>query len=147
MKNQTIEDNVRRLKNLLVDFDIAMLTTVQVRDGSLHSRPMMAQVSGFDGQLWFFSRFNSAKVDEIRAGSQVNLAYTDPSSGRYISISGTAYIERDRRKMQDLWSEIYRAWFPRGLDEPDVALLRIEVVEAELWDAATQATGERMRFQ
>lgn len=147
MKDTTQQENIRRLRELLADFPVAMLTTLQPRDGSLHSRPMMAQAAGFDGQLWFFSRFNSAKVDEIRAGSQVNLAYTDPGTGRYLSISGVAYIEHDRRIMQALWSDIYRAWFPRGFDEPDLALLRVEVHQAEVWDAAAHIEGETLRFE
>lgn len=146
MREEQRNENIKRLQRLLEDFSVAMMTTIQPRDGSLHSRPMMAQAPGFDGSLWFFSRFASGKVDEIRAGSQVNLSFSDPSDGRYISISGAAYVERDRKKMQELWSEIYRAWFPLGLDEPDLVLLRIEVSLAEVWDAHTRLNGELLKF-
>lgn len=145
--NQFTQEKIRRIAELLKHYDVAMLTTIQPRDGSLHSRPMVAQAGKFDGQLWFYSRFNSSKIDEIRAGSQVNLAYVDPDGRRYLSISGTAFIERDRNKIKALWSEIYRAWFPRGLDEPDLALLCVNVTEAEIWDAASYSFGERIRFE
>ena len=146
MKEEVRQEYTRRLSKLLEEYNVAMLTTLQPRDGSLHSRPMMSQVPGFDGSLWFFSRVSSAKVDEIRAGSQVNLAYSDPSEGRYLSISGVAYVEHNRKKMQELWREIYRAWFPRGLDEPDLALLQVEVHEVELWESSGQINGEVMKF-
>jgi hypothetical protein len=29
---------------------------------------------------------------------------------------------------------MYRIWFPRGLDEPDIALLRVEIESAEYWN-------------
>jgi general stress protein 26 len=146
MKDETRQANIKQMQKLLEEFSVAMMTTIQPRDGSLHSRPMMAQAPGFDGSLWFFSRFASGKVDEIRAGSQVNLAFSDPNQERYVSISGVAHLERDREKMQELWSELYRAWFPRGLEEPDLVLLRIEVSEAEVWDAATRVNGELLKF-
>ena len=146
MKEETRQANVKRLQGLLEDFSVAMMTTIQPRDGSLHSRPMMVQAPRFDGNLWFFSRFASGKVDEIRAGSQVNLAFADAGQGRYISTSGVAYMEHDRQKMQEQWSEMYRSWFPRGLDEPDLVLLRIEVQQAEIWDAGSKANGEFLKF-
>ena len=146
MNEETRESNRNRLQVVLDDFHVAMMTTIQPRDGSLHSRPMMAQAPGFDGNLWFFSRYASGKVDEIRAGSQVNLSFSDPSRGRYLSIAGAAYVERDPQKMKELWSEMYRVWFPRGLDEPDLVLLRIEVSLAEIWDASTRTNGEVLKF-
>ncbi len=140
------EENIRLLSELLEDFDVAMLTTLQPRDGSLHSRPMVAQDALFDGSLWFFSKFSSGKVDEIRAGSQVNLAYTNPAEGRFISVSGAAYVIRERTRLEELWSEAYRTWFPQGLDEPDLVLLRVDVHSAEVWDTDSGADGLFLRL-
>lgn len=144
------EENVARLGTLLKDYQVAMLTTLHAQDGSLHSRPMMTQfftqTELFDGTLWFFSKFSSAKVDEIRAGSQVNIAYSSPGQNRYISVSGAAYVIRERMRMETLWNEVYRTWFPRGLDEPDLVLLRVDVSEAEIWDAASGVNGEPLKF-
>lgn len=140
------EDNIRLLGELLEDFPVAMLTTILTRDGSLHSRPMMTQNAVFDGNLWFFSKFDSAKVDEIRAGSQVNLAYTASAEGRFISVAGSANIIHERLQMEALWNDSYQTWFPAGLDEPGLALLRIEVNAAEVWDSASGANGLVLRF-
>ena len=52
---------------MLQGFGVAMLTTLQPRDGSLHSRPMIAQDMPSDGTLIFLTRFSSDKIDEIRA--------------------------------------------------------------------------------
>jgi pyridoxamine 5'-phosphate oxidase like protein len=41
---------------------------------------------------------------------------------------------RDRQKIEELWNPIYKAWFPKGLEDPDLALLKVEVQEAEYWD-------------
>ncbi len=146
VRETTREENIQRLNQLFKNFQVAMLTTIQPRDGSLHSRPMMVQPANEDGSLWFFSKFSTAKIDEIRAGSQVNLAYADPSQGRYISISGAAYILRDRIQMEALWSEVYRQWFPEGIDEPDLVLLRVNMTSAEIWDRSSQADGAFLKL-
>ncbi len=51
-----MNDDIQKLRELIKDIDIGMLTTVQP-DGTLHSRPMSNQssASNFDGTLWFFT--------------------------------------------------------------------------------------------
>lgn len=111
-----------------------MLTTSR-SDGSLHSRPMATQQTEFDGELWFFTSDDSLKVDELKSRPAVNVSYADPSKNRYVSISGSAMLVRDRTMAEQLWNPLYKAWFPKGLDDPQLALLRVDVEEAEYWDA------------
>lgn len=125
---------VQRLDELLHDIPIAMLTTVGL-DGTLHSRPMATQRTPFDGDLWFFTQASSLKVDELGEHRNVNLSYADPKHNRYVSVSGTASVFRDRAKEEELWNPLYKAWFPKGLDDPDLILLRVAVEEAEYWDS------------
>jgi len=49
-------------------------------------------------------------------------------------VSGRASVVRDRGKAEELWSPAMKAWFPDGLDDPDLALLRVQVEDAEYWD-------------
>ena len=46
---------------------------------------------------------------------------------------------RDRAKAKELWSEEQRIWFPGGIDDPDLALLKVKVEQAEYWDKPTSA--------
>lgn len=140
------EQNLARIRRLIEDIPVAMLTTLQPRDGSLHSRPMIVQPGEFHGEFVFFSKFGSAKVDEIRSGSQVNLAFGDPSAGRYLSVSGVATIDRSPEHLREKWSEVFRGWFPRGLEEPDLALLRVEARSADIWDARAHINGEYLEL-
>ena len=125
---------IRTLGDLIRDIKVAMLTTV-ASDGMLRSRPMVTQQVVFDGDLWFFTRADSAKADEVRRDEGVNLSYADPDAQHFVSVSGTARLVRDRRKAEELWHPLLRAWFPQGLDDPDLALLKVVVVKAESWDA------------
>ena len=125
---------IKKLGELIEDIKIAMLTTVE-EDGSLRSRPMGTQQVEFDGDLWFFTAASAPKVGEVQRERQVNLSYADADSQRYVSVSGSAQLVRDRRKIEQLWNPIFRAWFPQGLEDPDLALLKVTVERAEYWDA------------
>ena len=128
-----IYDPVAKLNELIKGIDFAMLTTIR-SNGSLHSCPMAtAEVHG-DGALWFFSGNKSEKVEAIKSDPRVNLAYSDSSGQRYVSITGNAEPLRDHVKAKELWSPLYERWFPKGLDDPNLILLRIHVRDAEYWD-------------
>ena len=104
-------------------------------DGGLRGRPMAAMNKDFNGELWFASRASTPKLDEIKSESHVLLAYSEPKSQNYVSVSGTASVVRDTAKVKELWSEGARVWFPKGPDDPEIALIRVEVESAEYWDA------------
>lgn len=74
-------------------------------------------------------------MDEIAADSRVNVAYSKPDDNTYVSVSGTGSISKDRAKIEELWSPILKAWFPDGLEDPKICLLKVQVEEAEYWDA------------
>ena len=44
----------------------------------------------------------------------------------------------DPAKARELWSPFLKAWFPQGLDDPDLVLIRVEVESAEFWDVASK---------
>jgi general stress protein 26 len=132
--------NVAKLGELIKEVKIAMLTTMDDQ-GRHRSRPMGTQQVEFDGDLWFFTGSDSEKAREIAAHPQVNVSYADPGANRYVSVSGKATLVEDADKMEELWNPIFKAWFPDGLDDPTLTLLRVEVEEAEYWEAPPGAAG------
>lgn len=128
------QDSLQHLWTLVKDIRMAMLTTLDP-EGGLRSRPMATQQKDFDGDLWFFTRASSGKVDEAQMHSEVNLSYANPNDNRYVSVSGTAQLIRDQAKNKELWNPLLKAWFPKGLEDPDLALLKVHVQRAEYWDS------------
>ena len=122
-----------KLWELIKDIKIAMM--VSEDGGGLRSRPMWTAGDRFEGDLWFFTRKSAHKVGETGRHPRVNLAYADPGDENYVSVSGTAELVDDKTRLKELWSEPMRAWFPKGLDDPDLGLLRVTVEQAEYWDA------------
>jgi general stress protein 26 len=89
----------------------------------------------FNGDVWFFTYASSLKVSEINRRHEVNVSYADPKKQSYVSLTGTAEIVRDRNKLEELWQPQLKAWFPKELEEPDIALLKVNVEKAEYWDS------------
>jgi general stress protein 26 len=133
-EHQTNSENVKKLRELLKDIKFAMLTTIE-EDGTLRSRPMATQQVEFDGDLWFFTNAKAHKVDEVQQHQQVNVSYAQPDKQKYVSVSGTAKLVRDRAKIEELWNPLFKAWFPQGLEDPDLALLKVSIDKAEYWDS------------
>ncbi len=52
-------------------------------------------------------------------------------------MSGRAEINRDKAKMKELWNPILKAWFPDGLDDPNLCLLKVNAEKAEYWDSSS----------
>jgi general stress protein 26 len=138
-------DDHKKLAELISEFRFVMLTTAAA-DGSLHSRPMTMQDRDFDGDLWFFTSADAPKVWEANRGHQVNVSFSDPHKNTYISVSGTANLVRDRKKIEELWKPPYKLFFPKGLEDPELALLKVTVEKAEYWDSPSSFLGRTFTF-
>lgn len=126
---------IEKIRELTRDIDFCMLTTIDA--GHLRSRPMSTQDADFDGDLWFFTSDETHKIDEIAKDNRVCASYAKPGSDTYVSISGRAEVVRDRAKMEELWSPILKAWFPEGLNDPHLCLLKVSAEQAEYWDSSS----------
>ncbi len=130
----TRQEQIEKLAELIGDIRICMLTTLDP-DGKPWSRPMATQEAEFDGTLWFFTRSDSEKVEHLRRDPAAGVAFAKPSDQEYVTMAGTAAVVDDRRKAEELWNKAYEAWFPEGLDDPHLRLVRVEVDRAEYWDS------------
>jgi general stress protein 26 len=128
--------NRQKIWEMIRDIPVATLVTTD-DEGALRSRPMAPQETSDDGHIWFFTRVTSEKVEHIEGSPGVLLAYSDPKRQNYVSINGKADIVRDREMAAELWSEAARIWFPKGLDDPELALIRVTAEAAEYWDSPT----------
>ena len=135
-----IYDAIEHLKEMLKATHIGMFTTVS-EDGSLQSRPMIAQDTEFRGYLWFFTNDSSGKVDQIDHERQVNIALVDTKVNRYVSVSGTACLVTDPDKLKELWSSGLILHYPKGLDEPGLALIKVTVSSIAWWEGASTFVG------
>jgi general stress protein 26 len=118
------------------------MLTVTEPDGRLSSRPMSPLELDKNGALWFFIRdlpAGSPGADDFAArfspGNQVNLAFAQPDDAAYLSLSGKAFLVRDERRTEALWSPTAMLWFPGGKTDAALSLLRVDIQSADYWDA------------
>lgn len=133
MTDKSHAEATDKMWSLIKGIGFAMLTTED--EGQLRARPMVAAQERFDGSLWFFTRASSHKVQEVDGDQRVGVTYAEPSKQDYVSLSGRARIVRDRGAIDAHWQESLRTWFPKGKDDPDIALLKVEIDAAEYWDS------------
>lgn len=123
-----------RLIELLKKVNVAMLAT-RGPDGKNYSRPMGTSDVEFDGSVYFLTNDHSGKVGDLEKDNEALVTYSDPGKQIYLSLRGTAEIIKDKETIKAHWTAAARGWFPKGEDDPDIALIRVHVQDAEYWDA------------
>lgn len=124
---------LEKFKELVEDVRICMLTT-RAADGALSARPMGHVKIEDDGSLWYFTNEYSDKIKEISQDNEVFITYASPSKNSYVAFNAKATLSDDREKMKELWTPMMKAWFPEGLDDPKILLIKADPEEAEFWD-------------
>jgi len=109
---------------------VGMLTTAD-EAGHLSSRPMYVLKMDADGAIWFFTKAHSGKAHAL---GHVNLTFTDPGDADFLSITGSAELVQDRAMIDALWRPAAKPWFKGGKDDPELALLKVTIDCAEIWD-------------
>jgi general stress protein 26 len=140
MVDKAQNDNEARQKvwDMIKDIRVAQMITKDA-SGRLYARPMVAQQDKFHEELWFFTEADSPKIEEIARDQNVLLSYSDPKNQNYVSINGKAEIVTDRDTIHSMWNEHLRTWFPKGKDDPNIALIKVDVQQAEYWDSSSSA--------
>jgi general stress protein 26 len=129
--------SLEELYGHIEDIEIAMMTTRR-RDGHLRSRAMATQKRAAGADLWFVTLGDSAKVDDLRHDSHVNLTYYKDRTREWVSISGVAALTHDRARIRELYASDWAAWFPKGDDprhgtpeDPRMELIAVTIHGAE----------------
>ena len=146
MKSETQPTaDLEKLGDLIDGVEVAMLTT-HAADGSMVSRPLQTLKFDGGGELVFFTSISSRKIDELTENHDVNLAYSNPSKQIYVSVRGTARIDRDRATIDALWSPVQNVFFPQGKEDPDLVVLRVRVRDAAYWESAGNFIARALDF-
>jgi general stress protein 26 len=105
--------------------------------GDLRARPLALQgdLARFGGVLWFFADQRSQKVQELAGGAPVSVICQSDEHSAYLHLTGTAIIVRDVPKMRELYSPRLKTWFPAGLDDPQVTLIKFEAHRGAYWES------------
>jgi len=127
---------VQKLKELVKHGDICMFTTLD-KDSRINSRPLSTADIDDEGNIWFFTNEFSEKIHDLSNNNSVNLIYANPDRNTYLNISGSCVVVVNREKNSELWSSFLKAWFPNGLDDPKLCLLKVMTQDAYYWNSSS----------
>lgn len=131
--NTNHQEAVEKVRELIKDIEIAMLTTVS--EEGLVSRPMKTQDVEFDGTLWFLTKKDTGKFHELFRNKQVNVAYADKS---FVSIRGEAELVESAEKVKEFWNKAYEELLETTYDDPNLVLIKVNAETAEYWDSGNK---------
>lgn len=115
--------------------------TVMLGTDSAPARPMTAIIDDTDGKrdagpLWFFTSQTSELVRG--GGGPAEAGYVAKSHELFARIEGRlSDATHDRATIDRLWNPHVAAWYEEGKDDPDLALLRMDLDRAEIWENAS----------
>ncbi|PBB65940.1 general stress protein [Mesorhizobium sp. WSM4312] len=121
-----------RIWKLAEEIDVCMFVTW---DGQYNrARPLSARASREENAIHFLVNDDSEKNKQLATYPKVTLAWSDSSHYKYVTISGSAVVTNDRKKITDLWEKTDAAWWDNA-DDPEIRLITVKPDEGELWDS------------
>ncbi len=137
------EDSLDRVWDIVERVGVCMLTTRAA--GGLRARPVEARPDRAAGLIWFVTDERSAKEHEIERDSEVGLVFIDHAAKAYLSLTARAEVSHDHAKAAEIWKSTDNVWW-RGPDDPNVCVLRVAPVTAELWDGPSNKAVAAFEF-
>lgn len=126
------------LWKMIKEIKFGMFTTKHhggEHEGHMHSRPMTTQNKDLDdGKLWFFMSRESGPIADLVTDPVINVTYANPDDETYVSVAGAAAVVNDVERTRALWNKGAEAWFPGGVEDPDLALVAVTIDHAHYWD-------------
>ena len=111
---------------------------VGLTDDRQHSEPLTAQLDRDQvDTLWFFV----GKDNRIAGGGPAMAQFVSKGHDFFACLSGNVAQDNDRAMIDKLWNKQVEAWFPAGKDDPSLALVRLDIDSAELWESDISLAG------
>lgn len=83
--------------------------------------------------LWFITARQTDLGQAAMGGAPAEYIISSKEASLHARIDGTLHHVEDPEELHRLWNAIASAWFDGGERDPDVALLRFDLTEAEVW--------------
>lgn len=100
----------------------------------LEVRPMSVQDVDAAGNLWFLSSRSSHQNRQISRHPQAQLLFSNPGASEFLSLQGRAFVTDSRPLKEKYWSALAKGWFPGGIDDPELTVLRFQTETGHYWD-------------
>jgi general stress protein 26 len=128
------EDALTKIRELLEHLPITFMVTVHGPEIAARPIGIVGDHGAFDGSLWFITDRRSRKVEAIQSGATTALLFQNDRDGTYLHLTGHATVVENPQKLRELYTPVQRTWFPDGVEDPHITLLRFDATTANYWD-------------
>lgn len=117
-----------------------------------HARPMTAQLDEdcfqghlYQGPIWFFTAKSNELYQQIGSGGRAMAHFASKGHDIWATVHGNLSQSQDPAVIDRLWNRFVAAWYEGGKDDPELALIRLDPENAEIWiDASSMVAGIKM---
>ncbi|MEM9941243.1 MAG: pyridoxamine 5'-phosphate oxidase family protein [Planctomycetota bacterium] len=121
------------LTQMIAENHTAMLVT-SGGDHIIRSRPMVNVNERFDGELNFIAAADGEICRSLFENPRCNISISEPTVGNFVSLTGTASVEDNPKKLELIWNSACKRWFDSDSPPDNLRLIKVDVEEGELWN-------------
>src|SRR5690606_8560469 len=121
MSNEQLssQEAIEKLKQLVDNIDICLFAT-DIQNGQMNVAPMSRQEVDDQGMIWFLANAESHTCKNIEQDNKVVLNFAKTSDYQFLSVTGTATVNRDQARIDKYWNKMMEAWFEKGKEDPSI---------------------------
>ncbi len=83
--------------------------------------------------IYFITAANTTAALAATSDASSTYVVISDTMGFYSKIDGTLSVEHSRETLKKIWNVFAAAWFDGDIDDPDIRLLKMTPVSAEVW--------------
>ena len=119
----------------LEDSPFVMLGLDEARESAM--QPMTARFEEQDreaGHIWFFTAKDHDLTRALGQDNKAVASFASKGHDVFASLRGRLIMDNSRSEIDRLWNAIVAEWYD-GKDDPKLALLRLEIEDAKIWQS------------
>lgn len=128
------EEAVEKVKQLVEKAGTCFFCTKISTGQPFTTRPMAAQKTDEDGNIYFLSASDSHHNAEIEQDPMVQLLFQGSSYDSFLTIYGEATINKDQDTIKELWNPMMKTWFTEGIEDPRITVIKVAAEDGYYWD-------------
>lgn len=125
------------------ELDKSPFLMLGIPEQKAHSLPMTAQFDkDYPNSIFFYTRKDNRLVENLVPGANKAMAqFSAKGHDFFACVEGNLSAINDPALRDKFWSNAVSAWFEGGKDDPNLAMLRLDLQNGEFWEADFDLEG------
>jgi general stress protein 26 len=128
-----MHDKAAVQKRLWDDIETSRFGMLGAQSADIRLTPMTAFAERETAKIWFFTSRESELAKASEAGVPASFVVMTKDQDLQACLRGELVATTDRLHLEKYWNPVIAAWFPKGKDDPTLAMLCLSCAEADVW--------------